>query len=104
MDMVNHKSDSCCCEAAHENACTALPEECEECCLGNYPTGTRLRIRKLRGCGAITSRLYALGFTPGTTLIVCGSGGAQGCRVQVRDTCMVLDACASGVIVCDPVS
>ena len=71
-----------------------------ECCLREVPEGTHVRVRGLRGCGGVRSRLCALGFTPGTEITVCGSG-ENGCRVQVRDTCVVLDCGSAESILCD---
>ena len=72
----------------------------ERCCLREMPAGVRTRVRELRGCGRSRSHLCALGFTPGTEITVYGRG-ANGCRVRVRDTCVVLDCDSAENILCD---
>ena len=71
-----------------------------ECCLRDMPEGAHARVRDVRGCARVRSRLCSLGFTPGTQITVYGRG-ANGCRVQVRDTCVVLDCDVAESIVCD---
>lgn len=71
-----------------------------ECCLRDLPDGALTRVRKLRGCPNLRSRLYSLGFVPGTEILVHGHGTA-GCRIEVRDTCVVLDGESAGCILCD---
>lgn len=71
-----------------------------QCCLREVPEGKHVRVRGLRGGGGMRSRLCALGFTPGTEVTVYGSG-ENGCRVQVRDTCVVLDCGSAENILCD---
>ena len=46
------------------------------------------------------SRLCALGFTPGAEILVY-KGENAGCRVQVRDTCVVLDNDSAESVLCD---
>ena len=62
--------------------------------------GIAARVNCVRGCDGIRSRLCALGFTPGTSITVY-EGGECGCRVQVRDTCVVLDSDSAENILCD---
>lgn len=71
-----------------------------ECCLRDLPEGALTRVRKLRGCPNLRSRLYSLGFVPGTEILVHGHGDA-GCRIEVRDTCVVLDGESADCIFCD---
>lgn len=73
----------------------------EELCLRDMPEGAPARVRKLRGCEKTLSRLCALGITPGVEIILCGKG-RNGCRIQVRDTCVVLDCDCAGSILCAP--
>lgn len=73
-----------------------------ECLLKDVPHGVRTHVRELRGCRQTRSRLYSLGFTPGTEITVYGQGDA-GCRVRVRDTCVVLDCDSADSILCDDV-
>lgn len=102
--MMRHGQGSFCGEGFYEKACASLepPHEHEGCRLRDIPEGGRARILRIRGCGRMRSRLCAMGFTPGTTVTVCGGGA--GCRVQVRDICYVLDCDCAENIVCDPVS
>ncbi len=71
----------------------------DECPLNDIPDGVRTHVRELRGCRQLRSRLYSLGFTPGTEITVYGHNDA-GCRVQVRDTCVVLDCESADNILC----
>ena len=73
-----------------------------ECRLQELPDGARTHVRELRGCRHLRSRLYSLGFIPGTEIMVQGRGDA-GCRVQVKDTCVVLDSESADSILCDAV-
>lgn len=72
------------------------------CCASRAgePEGKAARVNSVRGCDGIRSRLCALGFTPGVSITVY-EGGGSGCRVQVRDTCVVLDPDSAGNILCD---
>ena len=78
----------------------ACPHECGECLLPELPDGARTRVRQLRGGRHLRSRLYALGLVPGTEITMCGHGDS-GCRVQVRDTCVVLDGESANSVLCD---
>ena len=74
-----------------------------ECRLRDLPDGARTHVRELRGCRHLRSRLYSLGLVPGTAITVHGRGDA-GCRVEVRDTCLVLDCESASSILCDAVA
>lgn len=71
-----------------------------QCSLRDLPDGARARVRAFQGNPRVRSRLHALGITPGTDVLMCGRG-VNGCRVQVRDTCVVLDCEVAGNIFCD---
>lgn len=71
-----------------------------ECRLRDLPDGVKSRIRELRGCRHLRSHLYSMGFVPGTEVVVYGYG-ETGCRVQLRDICVVLDPETAGCILCD---
>lgn len=86
-------------EAAPGPAPAASRDEAGECCLRDMPEGARAKVRKLRGCRRTLSRLCALGITPGTEIVLNGLG-SNGCRVQVRDTCVVIDCDSAESIVC----
>lgn len=73
----------------------------DDVCLHDMPEGQPAQVRELRGCRQTLSRLCALGITPGVEITLCGKGG-NGCRVQVRDTCVVLDGDCAGSILCVP--
>jgi Fe2+ transport system protein FeoA len=70
------------------------------CCLYNLPEGACARVHSLNGCRDVCARLHALGFTPGAEVVSCGAG-ARGCRVRVRDACVVLDEDVAHSILCD---
>ncbi len=74
-----------------------------ECRLRDVPDGVKTRVRELRGCRHLRSRLYSLGLTPGAEITVHGHGDG-GCRVEVRDTCLVLDCESADNILCDEVA
>lgn len=58
--------------------------------LNQFPTGSRVTIACLRaGCGA-RSRLYAMGLTPGTKVMITGNNGCGPCRMKVRESELVL--------------
>ena len=91
----------CHCHAARHAQETWLGRDSRAaCCLRDVPEGTSVRVRGLRGGGGMRSRLCSLGFTPGTEVTVCGRG-LGGCRVQLRDTCVVLDRDCAENILCD---
>lgn len=70
----------------------------EEFCLDAAPEGVRIRVSRLCGCRKTLSRLCALGITPGTEIMLCGKNGSAR-RIQVRDSCVVLDGgCAEGIL------
>lgn len=71
-----------------------------ECRLRDLPDGEKSRIRELRGCSHVRSHLYSMGFVPGTEVVVYGHG-ETGCRVQLRDICVVLDPETADSILCD---
>ena len=100
---MNARIPDCSCSAClAEGKSIPLPEACPhgECPLSDVPDGTRTHVRELRGCRQLRSRLYSLGFTPGTEITMHGRGDA-GCRVEVRDVCVVLDCDSAGSILCD---
>lgn len=71
------------------------------CPLNDIPAGKTVTVKSLNASGADRSRLYALGFTPGTVVEVgmeCHGSGAR--RVRVRDCSVVLDADLGGYIDC----
>lgn len=70
------------------------------CRLRDLPDGVRTHVRALRGCQRLRSRLYSLGLIPGVEITVRGHGEA-GCRVEVRDTCVVLDRESADSVLCD---
>lgn len=70
-----------------------------ENCLLDLPPGTRVRVRELRGNRRLRSRLYSLGLLPGAVVTLCGRN-STGCRIQMRDTCVVLDCESAGGILC----
>lgn len=70
------------------------------CRLHDLPDGVRACVRELRGCRHLRTRLYALGLTPGAEVTVRCHGNA-GCRVEVRDTCVVLDRESADSVLCD---
>ena len=72
----------------------------EVCCLYNLPDGACARVRSLSGGRDTCARLHALGFTPGAEVVSCGAS-ANGCRVRVRGTCVVLDESVAHAIICD---
>ena len=88
--------------AEREPAGGICPHGAGGCCLRDLPDGARTHVRALRGGRQSRSRLYSLGFVPGTEVLVSGRGEA-GCRVQVRDTCVVLDCESACNILCDAV-
>lgn len=60
-----------------------------QCCLLDLPKGQTARISHMDTSGRDLARLCSLGFTPGAEVTLC-SANQGGCRVQVRDTCLVL--------------
>ncbi|MDL2209403.1 ferrous iron transport protein A [Desulfovibrio sp. OttesenSCG-928-O18] len=84
-----------------QEAATVRQDMREGLCLRDMPEGTPVRVREVRGCRKVLSRLCALGITPGAELTLCGRGEG-GCRVQVRDTCIVLDRDCAESILCVP--
>lgn len=61
------------------------------CSLLDVPAGCRARVVALSAAPAMRSRLYALGFLPGTEVEVCTDCGGPGSRrVRIRDACLVL--------------
>ena len=102
---MNAHAPNCSCPACSaENA--GIPESETRsggaCLLKDIPDGVRTHVQKLRGGRQLRSRLHSLGFTPGTEITVHGQGDA-GCRVLVRDTCIVLDCDSAGNILCDEI-
>ncbi|GHV53645.1 iron transporter [Deltaproteobacteria bacterium] len=76
----------------------------DERCIGrlrDMPDGARLLVREIHGCRKTRSRILALGLTPGTEIVVSGAA-VNGCRVCVRETCIVLDPESAGNILCAP--
>jgi ferrous iron transport protein A len=57
----------------------------------HYPPGAKVRIDRLSGGKGSRTRLYALGLTPGT-LVVVGSSGNGPCRLRIRESDLVLGA------------
>jgi len=93
---------------APESHCSLFAETCPhhdagENCLMDLPAGTRVRVRELRGDRRLRSRLYSMGLLPGTEVTLCGRNDT-GCRIQVRDTCLVLDCESAGSILCCDIS
>lgn len=80
-------------------AATCPYHDAGENCLMDLSAGTRVRVRELRGNRRLRSRLYSLGLLPGTEITLCGRNDT-GCRIQVRDTCVVLDCESAGSILC----
>lgn len=83
-----------------EPAAGVCPHVRSGCPLRELPDGARSRVRVVRCGQGLRSRLYSLGFVPGTEIMMNGHGDA-GCRVQVRDTCVVLDCESADSILCD---
>ena len=90
------------CAAERKPDLAPLPFPHGGCRLRDLPDGTTARVRELHGCSHLRSRLYSLGIVPGTEITVHGQGDG-GCRVQLRDTCVVLDCESAGCIMCDGV-
>lgn len=88
--------------AAGEPVEGACPHECGECRLSELPDGVRVRVRELRGGRHLRARLYALGLVPGTEITLCDHGDSS-CRIQVRDTCLVLDGESADSVLCERV-
>ncbi|SBW09068.1 FeoA family protein (modular protein) [uncultured delta proteobacterium] len=93
---------ACGAEGGLSPASEACPRGNGGCRLRDLPDGVRTHVRELRGCQRLRSRLYSLGLVPGTEIIVRGQGDT-GCRIEVRDTCVVLDCESAANIVCDEV-
>ncbi|MDR3074127.1 MAG: ferrous iron transport protein A [Deltaproteobacteria bacterium] len=87
----------------HHDAACVHGKTPEARTLQDMPEGVCVRVREISGCGKLRSRLYAIGFTPGVEVLVCGQG-ENGCRVQVRDICVVLDRDSARSILCAPPS
>ena len=51
--------------------------------LNHFPSGSKVAVASLAGGGGARSRLYALGFTPGTEVLII-SGGAGPLRIKIR--------------------
>ena len=51
--------------------------------LNHFPSGSKVAVANLAGGRGARSRLYALGFTPGTEVLII-SGGAGPLRIKVR--------------------
>ncbi|MEF8824168.1 MAG: FeoA domain-containing protein [Desulfohalobiaceae bacterium] len=53
------------------------------CPLNHFPSGSKVAVASLSGGKGARSRLYALGFTPGTEVLItsCGAGPV---RIKVR--------------------
>lgn len=51
--------------------------------LNHFPSGSKVSVATLAGGGGARSRLYALGFTPGTEILIV-SGGRGPVRLKVR--------------------
>ena len=103
---MNAHAPNCSCPVCSAKKTGSLESEAYSggaCLLKDIPHGARTHVRKLRGCRQLRSRLHSLGFTPGTEITVHGQGDT-GCRVQVRDTCIVLDCDSAGNILCDDIN
>ena len=71
------------------------------CSLSDVPAGTSVRVNALTAEGPARSRLYSLGFTPGTIVEVCpGCSGTSARRVRVRDSFLILDLDMAAHIEC----
>lgn len=71
------------------------------CTLCDVPAGGSAKVKSLTAKGPVRSRLYALGFTPGTIVEVCPESCGAGCRrVRVRECALVLDQNLAGYIEC----
>jgi len=51
--------------------------------LNHFPSGSKVAVAHLGGGRGARSRLYALGFTPGTKVLII-SGGAGPLRIKIR--------------------
>ena len=71
------------------------------CALCDVPAGRSVKVKSLTAKGPMRSRLYALGFTPGTIVEVCPESCGAGCRrVRVRECSLVLDQGLAEYIEC----
>lgn len=57
--------------------------------LCRIPEGTLVRVEDLDGCPKARAKLYAMGLTPGTELVVIQSGPGP-CRLRVRGSDLVI--------------
>lgn len=71
--------------------------------LCDFPSGTAVTVTAIEGGAKARCRLCAMGLTPGSQVVVGGSGCGGGCCVRVRDTTITLGHGLAGKVLACPV-
>ena len=70
--------------------------------LCDFPSGTAVTVTAIEGGAKARCRLCAMGLTPGSQVVVGGTG-CGGCCVRVRDTTITLGRGLAGKVMACPV-